>query len=49
MSFNYNRAKIAGVCLSGFMDILSDFDVKSNLEEEDFREGLENLKNMAKK
>lgn len=42
-------AEIAGVCLSKFMDILSDFGVKSNLDEEDFGKGLENLKNLAKK
>lgn len=37
-------AEIAGVSISRMMDILKEFGVKSNLEQEDYQKGLENLK-----
>lgn len=36
-------ARLAGVSISEMMDILSEYGVKSNLDEEDYRMGLENL------
>ena len=36
-------AKLAGVSISEMIDILADYGVKSNLDEEDYREGLKNL------
>ena len=37
-------AEIAGVSISEIMDILTEFGVKSNLEVEDYLEGLKNLR-----
>ena len=36
-------AKIAGVSISEMMDILSDYGVKCNLDDEDYRRSIENL------
>ncbi len=36
-------ARLAGVSISEMIDILADYGVKSNLDEEDYREGLKNL------
>lgn len=36
-------AKLAGVSISRMMDILADYGVKSNLDEDDYRTGLKNL------
>ena len=36
-------SRLAGVSISEMMDILSEYGVKSNLDEEDYRKGLENL------
>jgi len=36
-------SRLAGVSISEMMDILSEYGVKSNLDEEDYRMGLENL------
>ena len=37
-------SQIAGVCISEFMDILSEFGISSNITLEDYKESLENLK-----
>lgn len=36
-------SELAGVSISEILDILSEYGVKSNLEEEDYRAGLKNL------
>lgn len=36
-------AKLAGVSISEMIDILADYGVMSNLDDEDYREGLKNL------
>ncbi|MCC6545294.1 MAG: UPF0175 family protein [Nitrospirae bacterium] len=36
-------AEIAGVSISEMMNILADYGVKSNLDDEDYRTGLKNL------
>lgn len=36
-------AKLAGLSISEMIDTLADYGVKSNLDEEDYREGLKNL------
>ncbi len=36
-------ARLAGVSISEMIDILADYGVKSNLDEDDYREGLKNL------
>ncbi|MBI2145104.1 UPF0175 family protein [Candidatus Woesearchaeota archaeon] len=37
-------AKLAGVSISEIMDLLAEFGVKSNVEVEDYLEGLKNLR-----
>jgi predicted HTH domain antitoxin len=37
-------AEMAGVSLSEFMDLLSEFGIKSRISYEDYLEGFENLK-----
>ncbi len=37
-------AELAGVSISEMMDILAEFGVKSNVEMEDYLEGLKNLR-----
>ena len=39
-------AELAGLTLGEMMNILSEYGVKSNLEEEDYLKGLENLRNV---
>lgn len=36
-------SRLAGVSVSEMIDILADYGVKSNLDEEDYRAGLKNL------
>lgn len=36
-------ARLAGVSISEMIDILADYGVMSNLDDEDYREGLKNL------
>lgn len=36
-------AEISGLCLSEFIDVLTEFGIESNLTLEDFEEGLKNL------
>jgi len=37
---------LTGVSISEMMDILASYGIKSNLEQEDYRAGLENLKDV---
>lgn len=39
-------SEVAGVCISEFMDLLSEFGISSNVTLEDYKESLENLKNI---
>ena len=41
-------SEIAGVCISEFIDILSEFGINSNLTLEDYKESLINLKKIQK-
>jgi len=40
-------AEVAGVCLSDFMDLLSEFGVTSNLTMEDFKESFQHGKRLT--
>ena len=39
-------SRLAGVSISEMIDILSEYGVKSNLDEEDYRAGLQNLETL---